>query len=72
MILSIWVFFILGDPTPDEPGTAYVQHTASPFEHDYAPELVESDTWGEYYAKYPGHRVNESGWRKQEVTVMGG
>jgi hypothetical protein len=71
MILSIWVFFMLGDPTPTEPGIAYVQATASRFQHDYAPEATEQACAAEYAAKYPGHPVCECGWRRQEVTVMG-
>lgn len=72
MIVSIWVFFMLGDPTPSEPGTAYVQVTASPWEHDYAPETTEQACAAEFAVKYPGHPVCECGWSRQEVKVMGG
>lgn len=72
MILSIWVFFMLGDPTPTEPGIAYVQIAASPYMHDVRPDVVERDCAAEYAAKYPGHPVCECGWRRQEVKVMGG
>lgn len=71
MILSIWVYFMVGDPTPAEPGIAYVQATASPFEHDRDPALVEEGCAQEFAAKYPGHTVCECGWRRQEVKVMG-
>ena len=47
MIVSIWVFCLLGEPLAGEHGTPYVQHTASPFEHDYAPEQVEAETLDE-------------------------
>lgn len=71
MIVSIWVFFMLGDPTPAEPGIAYVQQTAPAWQHDNDPELVEEWCKAEYAQKYPGHPVCECGWRRQEVKVMG-
>ena len=72
MIVSLWVFFMLGDPTPAEPGTPYVQITASPREHDQIPEWVEQACAVQFAAKYSGHLVCECGWRQQEVKVMGG
>lgn len=72
MIVSIWVFCLLGEPLAGEHGTPYVQHTASPFEHDYAPEQVEAETLDEFHLKYPGHFAIDGGWTRQQVTVMGG
>lgn len=69
MILSIWVYFMVGDPTPAEPGIAYVQATASVLEHDRAPERVETRCAQEFAVKYPGHEVCECGWRQQTVQV---
>jgi hypothetical protein len=71
MIVSIWVFFMLGDPTPAEPGIAYVQATASPWQHDHRPEAVETMCQQEFAACFPGHCVTECGWKRQEVKVMG-
>jgi hypothetical protein len=69
MIVSIWVFMVLG--VQEDQGTAYVQHTASAHQHDYAPEKVERETCIEFEEKYPGHVVAESGWHRQSVKVMG-
>lgn len=72
MILSIWVFFMVGDPTPAEPGIAYVQQTAPAWQHANDPELVEEWCAKEFATRYPGHVVCECGWRQQSVKVMGG
>lgn len=71
MIVSIWVFFLLGDPFASEHGTPYVQRTASSIVHDMEParELVEETAHQEFSRRYPGHVVTDSGWRKQDVTV---
>lgn len=71
MIVSIWVFFMLGDPFATEHGTPYVQRTASSIVHDMEParELVEETAHQEFASRYPGHVVTDSGWRKQDVTV---
>jgi len=71
MIVSIWVFFMLGEPTLTEPGTPYVQIVSSPYMHDVRPDVVERDCAQEYAAKYGSHPVCDCGWRRQEVTVMG-
>lgn len=71
MDLFIWVYFMVGDPTPDQPGIAYVQHTADRRSHDQYPELTEQTCAVEFATKYPGHPVCECGWRQQKVTVMG-
>jgi|GEM_PF-3660235 len=71
MDIAVWVFFMIGDPTPEEPGTPYVQATASPFKHARDPQDVERRCAEEYEDKYPGHPVCECGWRQQTVRVMG-
>lgn len=71
MIVWIWVFFMVGDPTPEEPGTAYTQVTASPWDHQMHPESVELECQQEFHAKYPGHCVCDSGWVQQQVRVLG-
>jgi len=71
MIVSIWVFFMLGEPSLDHPGTSYVQTTASPWEHEREPEVVEHRCADAFHAKYPGVTVCDSGWCKQSVQVMG-
>lgn len=71
MIVSIWVFLILGYDTPDHPGAPYVQATASPFEHDYQPEQVEEACERQFHLLYPTACICESGWHRQEVRVMG-
>lgn len=71
MIVSIWVFFLLGEPLAGEHGTPYVQQTASPFEHDYAPEQVEADVLQAFHNTYPGHVAVDGGWARQSVQVMG-
>lgn len=71
MIISVWVFFMLGEPTPSEPGTAYVQYEAKPWMHDKQPEVIEAACRKEYAEKYRTHPVYESGWKRQEIKVMG-
>lgn len=72
MIVSIWVFFLLGYETPDHPGAAYVQHVAPAWAHDNYPQLVEDSCAAEFHERYPGYVVCDSGWCKQQVRVMGG
>lgn len=71
MIVSIWVFLIMGEPVADHPGTPYVQATASPFEHDSAPEQVEAECERQFHELYPEACICDSGWHRQQVTVMG-
>jgi hypothetical protein len=73
VILSIWVYFMVGDPTPAEPGIAYVQATCPAFVHDtdHAREALEQAMQERFEHDYPGHLVAECGWRRQEVKVMG-
>lgn len=73
MILSIWVFFLLGDPLPGEAGIAYTQVTASAHDHDRSPirEQVEARAWEKFRHDYPGHAVCDGGWCKQRVEVAG-
>jgi hypothetical protein len=73
MIVSIWVFFMLGDPLTGEHGTPYVQRTASETVHS-RPALrdgVEDAARMLYEHDYPGHPVCDSGWCRQEIRVMG-
>lgn len=71
MIVAVWVFFMLGEPTVEHPGTPYVQATASPFEHDYHPEEVEAACERQFHLLYPEACVCDSGWHRQDVKVMG-
>jgi len=71
MMVSIWVYFLLGDPLAGEHGTPYVQHTASEIVHS-RPELrerLEARTHEEFDHNYPGHYVCDGGWCKQQVEV---
>lgn len=70
MIVSIWVFCMLGEQVAQQ-GTPYVQIVASPYMHDVRPDVVEHDCAAEFAAKYPGCTVCESGWHRQDVQVMG-
>jgi hypothetical protein len=72
MIVSIWVFLILG--VQEDQGTVYVQQTASAYAHDHQDlrESVEERCRLEFDRKYPGHTIEDSGWHRQEVRVMGG
>lgn len=72
MIISIWVFFMLGEPVEQDHGTAYVQIEASRYMHDVRPDVVEHDCAELFHNKYPGIAVCDSGWCKQSVRVMGG
>ena len=74
MIVSIWVFFLMGDPLAHEHGIPYVQHTAPEPVHATAwrREDFEQECRAEFEGKYPGHVVCDSGWCKQKVEVMGG
>lgn len=71
MILSIWVFFILGDPAPA--GTAYVQATAPAFVHDteHARQALEEAMEERFHDCYPDVAICERGWCRQDVRVMG-
>lgn len=71
MILSIWVYFLLGDPMASEHGTPYVQVEAPAIVHDSQPmrEKLEDRCRRRFEADFPGHVVRDWGWRKQEVTV---
>lgn len=73
MIVSIWVFLIMGEPMADHPGTPYVQATASSHTHDYAParEELEEACENRFHLLYPEACICESGWHRQEVRVMG-
>lgn len=71
MIVSIWVFFMLGYETPDHPGAAYVQIAASPYMHDVRPDVVEHDCEALFHDRYPDYVVCDSGWCRQQVQVMG-
>lgn len=72
MIVSIWVFFMVGDALEQtEHRTAYVQDFASPWEHDREPTVVEQRCEEEFHRRYPGYVVCDSGWCRQEVKVMG-
>lgn len=68
MIIAIWVFFVLGDPSQG-PGTAYTQIEASSYMHDVRPDVVERDCAQQFAAAYPGVPVCDCGWTRQEVTV---
>lgn len=74
MIVSIWVFFLMGDSLTQEHGTPYVQHTAPEPVHATAWRRAdfESECYQEFHAKYPGHVVCDSGWCKQQVEVWAG
>lgn len=71
MTVLVWVFFMVGDPTPEEPGTAYVQVTASPYQHAVHPEATEEECATLFASQYPSHPVCECGWRQQKVQVAG-
>lgn len=69
MIVSIWVFMILG--VQEDQGTVYVQREVSSYLHDRTPETVEREVEKEFHKRYPGHTVEDSGWHRQSVKVMG-
>lgn len=72
MIISIWVFFMLGDSlTQEEHRTAYVQIEAPAYMHDVRPEIIETECAEEFHLRYPGYVVCDSGWCKQQVQVWG-
>lgn len=71
MIVSIWVFLILGEPVDGHPGTPYVQAVAPAYVHDHYPERVEAACAKEFHRLYPDACVCDSGWHIQEVKVMG-
>lgn len=71
MIVSLWVFFLLGDPLAEDHGTPYVQATASAWEHDRCPAEVEHWAYKQFHERYPGHAICDSGWCRQQVQVMG-
>ena len=71
MILSIWVFFVLGDSlVPGEP-PAYEQVTTSAYVHRVNPGIVQEECEEMFHEKHPHHVVCDSGWCQQSVQVMG-
>lgn len=73
MIISVWVFFMLGDSVlAEEHRTAYVQHIVPPQVHstDWRREEFENLTRSQFEERYPGHVVTDSGWTLQTVEVM--
>jgi hypothetical protein len=74
MIVSIWVFALLGEPVAAEHGTPYVQVTASALDHDRGTirEQIEARAWEKFHHDFPGVTVMvDEGWRRQDVRVMG-
>lgn len=71
MIVSIWVFFMLGDANnADEHRTAYVQRTCGSFAHRRTPTAIEELCANDFHERYPGYTVTDSGWKRQSVEVM--
>ena len=74
MIISIWVFTLLGEPIEPQHGTPYAQVTASALDHDRGQirEQIEARAWEKFHRDFPGVTVMvEEGWRRQPVEVMG-
>jgi len=74
VIISIWVFFLLGEPqAAAEHGTPYTQVTASALEHDRSVirEQIEARAHEKFHHDYPGHYVCDGGWVRQKVQVNG-
>lgn len=73
MIISIWVFLILGEPVEQYHGTPYVQMTCPAFVHDtdHVRTALEQSARERFEHMYPGQVVADSGWHKQEIRVMG-
>lgn len=69
MIVSIWVFMVLG--VQEDRGTVYVQREVSSYTHDRTPEVVEREVEKDFHKRYPLSTVEDSGWHRQEVKVMG-
>lgn len=69
MIISIWVFFLLGDSLADNEGPAYTQVTASRIVHDHTPEKVEEQCLSQFHERYPHHVICDGGWVQQKVHV---
>jgi hypothetical protein len=74
MIVSIWVFCLIGEPVEQQHGTPYVQITASGLDHDRGSirQQIEARAWEKFHEDFPGVTVMiEEGWRRQPVEVMG-
>ena len=74
MIISIWVFTLLGEPIEPQHGTPYAQVTASALDHDRGQirHAIEARAWDKFHHDFPGVTVMvEEGWRRQPVEVMG-
>ena len=71
MIVSIWVYFLLGEPLAGEQGTPYVQVTAPAFVHDTdGPRAaLEKKMNKRFHQDFPGHVVIDGGWVRQRVQV---
>jgi hypothetical protein len=74
MIISIWVFFMIGEPSESAHGTPYVQATAPAFVHDteHARAALEGAMAEKFRHDFPGVAVVESGWNRQSVEVWAG
>lgn len=71
MIVSIWVFFMVGDSLIAGEPPAYEQQVVSGIAHDRAPECIEAACVRDFHVKHPHHVICDSGWCRQEVKVMG-
>lgn len=70
MIISVWVFFMLGDSLVPGEAPAYEQQVVSRYTHDYGPGRVEEECARDFHEKHPHHVVCDSGWCQQSVRVM--
>lgn len=69
MILSIWVFFVLGDSLVPGESPAYEQVEVSRIAHSHAAESIEASCRREFGLKHPHHVICDSGWCQQKVKV---
>lgn len=72
MMLTIWVFALMGQPLAGDHGTPYVQVTASDTAHSTPRmrEAIEKECRTKFVHDFPGRAIScECGWAQQKVEV---
>ena len=71
MIISIWVFTLLGEPIEPQHGTPYAQVTASALDHDRGQirEQIEARAWEKFHRDFPGVTVHDPVYIEDGVSI---
>lgn len=69
MMLSLWVFFLVGDSLVEGEAPAYEQQISSAHAHRVSPRTIEAACRRKFAERHPHHIICDSGWCRQEVKV---